>query len=220
MLLIVKEYPSRSNLNSFPEFYEASAERVLNSWSTLDCRHPLSGENHYQYFNHFKELTCSLVVDSHSRFTILSQQVNVLYEFPVSYNHLSFTNVVTLFQSTKHFVKYFYFFCLVVYLLSACKWEDYCMIRQLTSKPISSTKICNHFWFAKHFVKYFYFFLRSFFSSLKSSPGGTRTHNRMDCGLNAACIPISPPNHFYHYVKEPFSFVSQRYKSFLKPQNY
>ncbi len=31
--------------------------------------------------------TCSLVVDSHSRFTILSQQVNVLYEFPVSYNH-------------------------------------------------------------------------------------------------------------------------------------
>jgi len=42
----------------------------------------------------------------------------------------------------------------------------------------------------------------------------------MDCGLNAACIPISPPNHFYHYVKEPFSFVLQRYKSFLKPQNY
>jgi hypothetical protein len=30
---------------------------------------------------------CSLVVDSNSRFTILSQQVNALYEFPVSYNH-------------------------------------------------------------------------------------------------------------------------------------
>ncbi len=49
ILLIVLEYPSRSNLNSFPEFYEASAERVMNSDSTQDCRHPLSGENHYQY---------------------------------------------------------------------------------------------------------------------------------------------------------------------------
>ena len=47
---IVMEYPSRSNLNSFPEFYEASAERVMNSDSTQDCRHPLSGKNHYQYF--------------------------------------------------------------------------------------------------------------------------------------------------------------------------
>ena len=90
---IVMEYPSRSNLNSFPEFYEASAERVMNSDSILDCRHPLGGENHYQYLYNFKELTCSLVVDSHSRFTILSQQVNVLYEFPVSYNHLSLTKI-------------------------------------------------------------------------------------------------------------------------------
>ena len=56
MLLIVKEYPSRSNLNSFPEFYEASAERVMNSDSILDCRHPLGGENHYQYLYNFKEL--------------------------------------------------------------------------------------------------------------------------------------------------------------------
>ena len=31
---------------------------------------------------------CSLVVDSNSRFTILSPQVNALYEFPVSYNHI------------------------------------------------------------------------------------------------------------------------------------
>ena len=93
MLLIVKEYPSRSNLNSFPEFYEASAERVMNSDSILDCRHPLGGENHYQYLNNFKELTCSLVVDSHSRFTILSQQVNVLYEFPVSYHHLFYKDM-------------------------------------------------------------------------------------------------------------------------------
>ena len=92
-LEIVKEYPSRSNLNSFPEFYEASAERVMNSWSTLDCRHPLSGENHYQNHYYFKELTCSLVVNSHSRFTILSQQVNVLYEFPVSYHHLFYKDM-------------------------------------------------------------------------------------------------------------------------------
>ena len=96
---------------------------------------------------------------------------------------------------------FFIFFGLVVYLLSACKWEDYCMIRQLTSKPICFTKICNHFWFAKHFVKSFLIFLRSFFSTLKSSPGGTRTHNHMDCGLNAACIPISPPNHFTNMSK-------------------
>ena len=83
---------------------------------------------------------------------------------------------------------------------------------------VSLTKICNHFWFAKHFVNYFLFFLRSFFSSLKSNPGGTRTHNHMDCGLNAACIPIPPPDHFNHYVKEPFSFVSQRYWSFWNYQ--
>ena len=131
------------------------------------------------------------------------------------------TKICNHFWFTKHFVNYFlFFFGLVVYLLSACKWEDYCMIRQLTSKPICFTKICNHFWFTKHFVEYFYFFLRSFFSSLKSNPGGTRTHNHMDCGLNTACIPIPPPDHFYHYVKEPFSFVSQRYESFLKLQNY
>ena len=59
ILSIVMEYPSRSNLNSFPEFYEASAERVMNSDSTLDCRHPLNGENHYQYLN-FKELNCDV----------------------------------------------------------------------------------------------------------------------------------------------------------------
>ena len=126
---------------------------------------------------------------------------------------ICFTKICNHFWFAKHFVKYFYFlFGLVVYLLSACGWEDYCMIRQLTSKPICFTKICIHFWSAKHFVKYFLFFF--------CNPGGTRTHNRMDCGLNAACIPIPPPDHFYHYVKEPFSFVSQRYKSFLKPQNY
>ena len=47
---------------------------------------------------HLTIFFCSLVVDSNSRFTILSQQVNALYEFPVSYNH----NVL-IFQWTSSF---------------------------------------------------------------------------------------------------------------------
>ena len=96
---------------------------------------------------------------------------------------------------------FFIFFGLVVYLLSACNREDYCIIRQLTSKPICLTKICRLFQSTKHFVKSFLILLRSFFSSLKSSPGGTRTHTHMDCGLNTACIPISPPDHFTNMSK-------------------
>ena len=55
------------------------------------------------------------IVDTHSRFTILCQQVNVLYEFPVSYSHLSSTNICNHFWFTKQFVKYFllfYFKCM------------------------------------------------------------------------------------------------------------
>ena len=40
------EYPSRSNLNSFFWVFSGPWLGVLNSDSTLDCRHPLSGENH------------------------------------------------------------------------------------------------------------------------------------------------------------------------------
>ena len=48
------EYPSRSNLNSFIRVFSGPRLRVLNSDSTLDCRHPLSGENHYQIFKNKK----------------------------------------------------------------------------------------------------------------------------------------------------------------------
>ena len=41
-------------------------------------------------------IICSLVVDTHSRFTILCQQVNALYEFPVFYNHNILKNKVGL----------------------------------------------------------------------------------------------------------------------------
>ena len=115
------------------------------------------------------------------------------------------TKICNHFWFAKHFVKYFYFlFGLVVYLLSACGWEDYCIIRQLTSKPICFTKICNHFWFAKYFVKYFLFF---------SLPSLDVFHFRvwrcfvLEAGiepalplgnsiLSAACLPIPPPEHF------------------------
>ena len=39
-------YPSRPNLNSFFRVFSGPRLRVLNSDSTLDCRHPLNGENH------------------------------------------------------------------------------------------------------------------------------------------------------------------------------
>ena len=45
---------------------------VLNSDSTLDCRHPLSGENHYQYFQRTFFLFChgsrTTLQSSHSRY--------------------------------------------------------------------------------------------------------------------------------------------------------
>jgi hypothetical protein len=41
------EYPSRSNLNCFIRVLLSARQRVVNSNSTLDCRHPLNGENHY-----------------------------------------------------------------------------------------------------------------------------------------------------------------------------
>ena len=93
------------------------------------------------------------------------------------------------------------------------------MIRQLTSKPICFTKICILFQSAKHFVKSFLIFLRSFFSTLKSNPGGTRTHNHMDCGLNAACIPIPPPDHFTNMSKN-LSLLFHKDNDLFETTNY
>ena len=61
------------------------------------------------YLLSYRTIICSLVVDTHSRFTILCQQVNALYEFPVSYNHNIFisTNFFFLHGSrtpTSHFL--------------------------------------------------------------------------------------------------------------------
>ena len=44
---IMMEYPSRSNLNCVIRVLLSARQRVVNSNSTLDCRHPLNGENHY-----------------------------------------------------------------------------------------------------------------------------------------------------------------------------
>lgn len=55
----------------------------------------------------YRTIICSLVVDSNSRFTILSQQVNALYEFPVSYNHNIFNiskNLFSLFVLQKYII--------------------------------------------------------------------------------------------------------------------
>ena len=51
---------------------------------------------------------------------------------------------------------YFFYLDLVVYLLSACNWEDYCIIRLLTSKPILFYKDKETFSFHQIFF-YFYF---------------------------------------------------------------
>ena len=93
ILLIVKEYPSRSNLNCLIVVLRGPGRKGDEFWFHHGLSTSVGGEDHYQYFYYFKELTCSLVVDSHSRFTILSQQVNVLYEFPVSYHHLSYKDM-------------------------------------------------------------------------------------------------------------------------------
>ena len=55
----------------------------------------------------YRTIICSLVVDSNSRFTILSQQVNALYEFPVSYNHNIFNiskNLFSLFVLQRYII--------------------------------------------------------------------------------------------------------------------
>lgn len=58
-------------LTSYGKYTLTSATSMVNSSSAI-CL--------YYFF-------CDLVVDSHSRFTILSQLVDVLNEFPLSYNH-------------------------------------------------------------------------------------------------------------------------------------
>ena len=81
--MIMMEYPSRSNLNCFLSFNEASAKgdefRFHSEESTfVEWGKPLS------------VLLSWWVVDMDSRFTISYQQVNALYEFTVSYHPPTF----------------------------------------------------------------------------------------------------------------------------------
>jgi len=50
-LLIMMEYPSRSNLNSFFWVLSVHWLRVMNSDSILKSRPSLNGENHYQFLS-------------------------------------------------------------------------------------------------------------------------------------------------------------------------
>jgi hypothetical protein len=51
ILLIMMEYPSRSNLNSFFWVLSVHWLRVMNSNSILKSRPSLNGENHYQFLS-------------------------------------------------------------------------------------------------------------------------------------------------------------------------
>ena len=125
----MKEYPSRSNLNCLIVVLRGLGRR---------------GDE----FRFHSGLSTSVE---------WGKPLSIFLIFQRTYFLICFTKICRFFHSAKHFVKSFlFFFGLVVYLLSACKWEDYCMIRQLTSKPFCFTKICRLFQSAKHFVKYFF----------------------------------------------------------------